>query len=202
MQNKTRAIVPSRLETWGVAFFSLVFVLLGSAHDLLQRYGLISSSHVVHDQLSKGVGQGLQKLDSYSFTQNATTFVVWGLVGLVSFSIFQTVWRASQRLKYEQEVSSNEYIHPANFNRQNYWRTIVVDLGLSLVFTALLLVSLGFYALRALPYATHHVGRFLLQLNLGNLKDLALGLVVGFASTYVLYVVWKISVWHHRASQQ
>ena len=201
MKTKSLRIIPTRIETLGVAFFSLVFLLLGNAHDLLQRYGLISSSQIVHDQLGKGVGQGLQKLDSYSFTQNATTFIVWGLVGLISFSIFQTIWRASQRLKYQQEVSSNQYIHPANFNRHSYWRSISMDLGLSLIFTALLLTGLAVYLLRALPYATHHVGRFLLQLNVTNLADLAIGLAVGFLATYLLYVLWKITVWHHRASR-
>ena len=202
MKQKLLVALPSSLETWGVAFFSVVIAVLGNTHDLLQRYGLISSSRIVHDQLGKGVSQGLHTLDSFAVTQNATTFIVWGLVGLVTFSIIQTIWHTSQRVQYEEAVSSNAYIHPQNFTRRAYWRSIVTDLCLTIAFSALVFVVAVVHVLFAFPFATHHVGHFLLQISISNIPDLLTGLAVGFIATYALYAAWKLALWHHRAGQQ
>ena len=202
MKHKQRTVWPSALETWGVAFFALVIIVLGNTQDLLQRYNLISSSRVVHDQLSKGVTHGLRTLDSFAVTQNATTFIVWGLVGLITFSVIQTIWQTSQRVQYEEAVSSNEFIHPQNFNRTTYWQVILTNLVLSIAFLALFFVLAVVYVLFVFPFATHHVGHFLLRPGFSNIPDLLVGLFVGFVSTYALYVAWKLVVWHRRAGQQ
>lgn len=192
--------LPSALETGGIVFLSIMILLVGNAKDLLERYGLLSSSQIVKDRLAHGVDHGLTKLDSFRATNGVVTFVVWGAVGLVTFSFVQALLRASNQIRYEKQLSSNEYVHPANFNRRAYWRQIVRNGLVSFLLLACLVVALLFYIALMIPLSFLHARRFLLQPSAAHISELVIGLVVLAASTYIVYALLKITVIHHRRS--
>lgn len=196
-----RKLIPSALATWGVAFFSLAVIVAGNAHDLLARYGLISSTTIVHNQLKHGVSGGLVKLDSFTFTDTVVNFMLWGVVGLVSFSVFQSILRASKYIKYEEEVGSNEYVHPASFKRDNYWSSILLDALFSFLLLALFVGGAILYVLKVYPYGIRHTGLLLLDTRLAHIKDFVLGALAIFVSSYVLFIVLQLVIRHHQASE-
>lgn len=201
MQKNIRSFIPSSTETGGVAFVALLVVLLGNAKDLLNHYGLASSSKVVQAHIGSKVGDGLGKLDHFSLTTSVVTFAIWGVVGLIAFSVLQAALRVSGEVKYEEEVSSNQYVHPAGFSRQGFWRQIVISALISFGLLLLLAVVAVLYLVYFLPHGFTYARRFLLNASLLGVGDLLLGLLIVSVGTYILYFCLKLVIWHHRAAR-
>jgi hypothetical protein len=200
MQKLSR-LFPSAPEVWGIAFATLVLLLIGNGKDLLQRYGLVQSSQVVKNQLGHGIGSGLGILDSFTVTRSIVNFALWGVVGLIAFSFVHTLLTASNRLQEEKELSSNAYVHPEGFRRDSFWHHIVLHTVTSfglLVLSAAVIVTYLFWVF---PRSSARAGRFLLHLTPGHVTDLLIGLVSLFIGTYVVYVVLKLALRHHRVSR-
>lgn len=201
MRRSFRSLIPSSTETGGIAFAALLVVLLGNAKGLLNHYGLALSAEVVKSHIGSKVGDGLSKLDHFSLTGSVVTFAIWGVVGLITFSVLQAVLWVSSEVKYEEEVSSDQYVHPAGFSRQGFWRQIFISALMSFGLLILLAAAVILYLLYALPYGLTYARRFLLHASLFGIGDLLLGLSVVFVGTYTLYICLKLVVWHHRAAR-
>jgi hypothetical protein len=201
MQKSLPKLFPSSTETAGIAFVSLLIVLLGNGKDLLERYGLLNSSQLVQKQLGNQVGSGLGKLDTFKFTDSVVSFAVWGVVGLISFSLLQAVLRTSNQIKYHKAVGSNRYVHPANFTRERFWRHIVIDTALSFGFLLLIVATVVFYFTYTLPKGFTHARRFLLHVSVTRVGDLLLGLVMVFVGTYLVYAAVRLALRHYHTTR-
>lgn len=200
MPKKYNPLIPSMYELWYVILTSAALLVVGCAHVFLERYDLIGSSSVVRAQFSNAVGNGLGALDAFSFTATAITFIVWGAIGLAVFSLIHAFARASNAWRFQHELSSNRYIHPANFNRKIYWQNVVRHTVMSFVLLALLIIGVLLYLLIVIPISFYYTQHFLIHSSLINLWSLAVGAVTIFAGTFVMYVLLKAVIWQHRAS--
>jgi hypothetical protein len=154
----------------------------------------------VHDQLAHRVASGLDVLDNFTFTPAIVTFVTWGLIGLVLFSLVQSLMRASGTLQFERDLSSNRYIHPQNFKRSTFWRHIIIDTTISFALLAVLAASAIMYLLFIVPVGFAYVQRVLVQFSLSNMLVCLVGAFTIFSGTLLLYLLLKITVVHYRFS--
>ncbi|HSX30562.1 MAG TPA: hypothetical protein VLE99_01475 [Candidatus Saccharimonadales bacterium] len=199
LSSRLWSFVPTSFETWCVLFVSLAIVALGNAQIILARFGLVQSSELVQARLGHGVTSGLTKLDSFTITQTAATFLVWAGIGLVAFSFVYAVLRTSERIEYRKALSSNEYIHPAAFNRASFMRTAITGALLSFTTLVLFLAGTALYLHYVMPSSFVHIRRFLLlDPSLSHFGSLCLGAMALFAGTYVLYALGRLTVWSHR----
>jgi hypothetical protein len=202
MRSPFSRLVPNSAEVGGIAFASLLIVLIGNAKDLLNYYGLISSSDVIQSQLSSSFGSGLSKLDSFSVTPTVVTFGIWGLVGLTTLSIVQAILRVTGEIAYEKQVSSNDYIHPGNFSRQSYWAQITFHTLISLALWVLLAGVALAYLFGVIPLGFTYARHFLLHATLPGIGYLLLGLTLVFVGTLALYTCLKLVMRHHWAPKE
>lgn len=200
MQKIFKRALPSGIELGYVALAAFALLLVGNAKFILQRYGLIGPSALVQRQLAHGVGSGLQYLDSFNITAGAVNFIIWSLVGLVGFSVVQALLKATGIIRFERDLSSNRYVHPQNFDRKVYWRHIVTDAAISFILLALLAAVTALYVVIIVPTALNYTQQFIISSDMSHLGSLAIGAVTAFAGTFVVYALWKLVVWHHRAS--
>lgn len=198
MKTAYKKLFPSAFELWCVVAVSAAILVAGNAKVLLQKLGLISSSSVVSQHVSSTVGNSLVTFDSYSITPGLVTFITWSIIGLVTFSIAQAFVRASGMIKFEREVSSNQYVHPQNFKRDSYWKNIATDTVVSFVSLSLLAVGFTMDVLYVLPTSFTDIQRFLLDPSTTNAASLAVGIVAVLASTTVVYLLFKVVAWRHR----
>lgn len=202
MHTKERQLLLSAFELWCVALVSLGLLIVGNARIFLERYGLIGSSAEIHRQLTSQVSSGLSVLDSFTVTPALVTFITWGMIGLVLFSIIQAAVRASGIVRLERDLSSNRYVHPQNFDRGVYWKRIATDAVLSFVLLALLVAAAVMYVVFAVPVGFAYVQRFLLHISLPHTFDLLAGLFTIFVGTALLYWLIKLAVWHHHLANR
>lgn len=200
MKQKIRTLIPSSTDVGAAIFLTLLILLVGNAHDLLQRYGLLSSSQVVNSQLHHVVGSGLGWLDSKQATTNIVTFAIWGVVGLVAFSLVQTLLRATGKIRYEKEFSTNRYVHPSEFRSDSFWRQVGTSMVVSMLLIILSVVSLLLYILAALPASFTFARRLLLQPSIAHIGDFAVGFLGLFGCTLVVYLLLRLTVRQHRSS--
>jgi hypothetical protein len=202
MRAKENPLLPSVYEYWYLGLASLAVLIAGNAKVLLQHFGLINSSGVVGERVSDTVGSGLRVLDTFNATPGVVTFITWGVIGLILFSLVQTFVRASGYIEFEREVGSNRFVHPANFSRRRYWRTILLHAFLSFGLIILLLIYAALYVLFVVPVASLYLQRVLIVSDPSRLLDLALCIFVTGAGTFVLYFILKAVLWQHRISQR
>jgi hypothetical protein len=202
MRTQENPFVPSIYEYWYLFLAAVAVLIAGNARVLLQHYGLIASSNIVGDRVSSTVGSGLRAIDTFSATPGVVTFMTWGIVGLILFSLVQAFVKASGVIDFEREVGSNHFVHPDNFNRRNYWRTILLNTFLSFGLTVLLLIGTMLYVLFVVPVASLYLQRFLIVSSMGRVLDLVLSLFVVSTGTFALYFIVKAVLWQHRHSQR
>lgn len=187
----------SSFELWCVGLSTLALLIAGNIKLFLEHYGLLGSSAVVGQELSNRFTSGLSLLDTFSMTPQVVTFLTWAVIGLVLFSIGQALRRASAAVTLAEELGTNRYVHPDNFNRREYWRRVATDATVSLVLLMLTLAVAILYMLLVVPVGFMYVQNFLLTLGARQLLDLALGIFVMYVGGLVLYFLAKIAITHH-----
>jgi hypothetical protein len=202
MRTKENPFIPSVYEYWYLALAALVVLIAGNAKALLEHFGLIDSSTIVGDQVSGTIGSGLRVLDTFNATPGLVTFITWGIIGLVLFSVIQAFVKASSIIDFEREVGSNHFVHPANFSRRRYWRTVMLNSFLSFGLIMMLLISIVLYVLFVVPVASLYLQRFLIVSSLGRWLDLVFSFFVVGTGTFAVYFILKAVLWQHRHSQR
>lgn len=188
----------SSFELWCVGLATLALLIGGNARLFLEHYGLLGSSEIVGHQLSNRFTDGLSLIDAFTLTPEVVTFLTWAIIGLVLFSIAQAVRRASANIALTEELGTDRYIHPDNFDRRRYWRQVAIDAGISLVLLLLALTGAALYMLLVVPVGFMYVQDFLLTLKAAQLVDLTLGLFVTYIGGLVLYFIAKATVRHYQ----
>lgn len=201
MRSKENPLIPSLYEYWYITLAALVVLVTGNAKILLQHFGLMNSSYIVGDHVSNTVGSGLHVIDDFNATPGIVTFITWGVIGLVVFSLLHALRKASGAIDFEREVGSNRFIHPTNFSRRRYWRTILVNTFLSFGLITLLLFGIVLYVLFVVPVASLYLQRFLIVSSLARLLDLAVSLLIVGTGTLAVYFILKAVLWHHHHTQ-
>lgn len=202
MQKNSRPLLLTSYEAWCASLVAFAVLVAGQGHLILEKLGLMDSSAIVKGQVTSKVGSGLQTLDSFRLTAGLVTFLVWGLVGLVTLSVIRGIMQATGAIKFESELSSNRYVHPQGFNRDRFWRRVIIDTVLSFALLLLLVVGAIAYVVWAVPFSLNHVRSFILETSVTNAIGLALGAVILVATTIAVYYLLKLVLWHHRVSQR
>jgi hypothetical protein len=200
MRSNENPFFPTIYELGYVGIATLAVLIAGNAKALLEHFGLISSSDVVGDRVSTTVGSGLKVIDAFSATPGLVTFITWGIIGLILFSLVQAFIRASGEIEFEREVGSSRFIHPANFRRDRYWRTILFNAFLSFGLIVFLLISIVLYILFVVPIASLYLQRFLILSTASRLLALLVSLFIISVGTFALYCILKAVLWQYRAS--
>ena len=190
----------SIFEFWWIALAAFVLLIAVDGRTILGRMNLVDASDVVHTQVSQTVGSSLGLLDAFAITPTVITFVVWGVAGLVLFSIIQGMIRAGNAVKFEHDLGSDRYVHPAGFRSGVYWRRLVVSALLSFVLIVLLITAASLYAFTVVPVCAEYTQQFILQPSLLGVLNALLGVVAAIAGAVVVYGLLKLVLWHHRAT--
>jgi hypothetical protein len=200
MSKSSKLILPGTFELWCLTVASLAILLVGNMRFLLARYGLVESSELINTQINARLKTGLHLLDSFSATATAITFVLWVLAGIITISLVNTFAHASEVLRFEQDVSSNKFIHPRNFDPRRYWRHIFVGTVWSFILFCMLALGVVLYMAIVIPVSFSFIQRFLLSLHLGDIPYMLLGLGAVFGGTVVIYMLIKSIVLQHRVA--
>lgn len=202
MRTSENPLLPSIYEYWYSVMAAMAILVAGNAKVLLEHFGLMSSSNIVGNHVSATVGGSLRVIDNLSATPGVVTFITWGIIGLVVFSIIHAFTKASSALDFERELGSNRFVHPANFNPRRYWHTILLNAFLSFGLIAMLAASIVLYVLFVVPIASLYLQRCLIVSSIGRFVDLAISLFIVSTGTLALYFVLRAVLWQHRHSQQ
>jgi len=201
MKNQQDPPLISIYEYWYIGLAAAAVLLAGNAKVLLDHFGLISSSTIIGDHVGSTIGAGLHVIDAFSATPGVVTFITWGIIGLVLFSLVQAFFKASGYIEFQREVGSSRFIHPANFSSSKYWRTVLLNTFLSFGLIVLLLMTIVLYVLFVVPVSSLYLQRFLIVSFPTRLIALVISLFVISAGTFMLYFILKAVLWQHRKSQ-
>lgn len=198
MKLHLKQLLPTSYELIGGGFLTIVIILLANSKQLLSYYGLQSSDQIIKSSAGQTLNSALRTIDSLSATDGIVTFLIWALVGVVCFGIVEGIARALSELKFENELSSGRYIHPATFTKVKFWRGVLLD-TIALAFgVAVLLVGVFAFVLFFLPISLAYSRVFLFNVSLQNTLYMLLGFVVAFAGWLVLTVAVRFLLHRHR----
>lgn len=198
MKLHLKYLVPSVFEVVGAGFVTVVLVLVANSHQLLNYYGLQSSDQVLRTSATGAVSSALDKLDGLTATASVVTFVIWAVVGMVCFSIVQSIGQTISELEFEEQLSSRRYIHPATFTKAHFWKGVVQDfVGLAASF-ALLAAAVSAFVLFVLPVGLAYSRLFLFTINLVNAGYFVIGLAVMFVGLLAVDICIRLLLQRRR----
>jgi uncharacterized membrane protein SpoIIM required for sporulation len=186
MTIRSKHIFPGTFELISLVVVSILVVVLGNSRQLLDYYGLSSTNQVLKQGAGDTIAKGLTQLDSFSFTGQVVTFLIWAVVGLLCFSVAQAIARGYQEFQREEELSSNRYIHPSTFRRSAFWKS--VGWNFATVVAGLTLLGLALYGMLAyvLPIGLTYTQVFLQGVSVLHLGYFLLGLAVIYVGLIIL----------------
>jgi hypothetical protein len=193
-------LLPDTVELGYTMLITCVVILLGNAKLILEKVGLLSSADLIEQRFSTKVTTGFDSLSSFRFTGSVLQGIIWGVVGLIVYSMLQTIWQAARTATYRRGFDSKQFIHPKQFTHDLYWRQILTDTALGFTLLVLLVLGAILYIVVALPASFAYAQRFILKPSFSGLLDLLLSVVVTFVSTAVLLLLVKLVVRHHRTT--
>lgn len=191
-------LIPSVFEVIAVAFAAIVIVLLANSRQLLSYYDLQSSNQLIKSSAGGAMSQGLSRLDNFTWTGPVVTFLIWAGVGVICFSIAQGLVRAYQEFEFEEELSSNRYIHPSTFTKAGFWKGVAKDFAGTTVSLLLVAASVICFLLLVLPVGMAYSRVFLFGVSVSNFLYIVLGLTVIFAGLVVIDVLMRLLLQRRR----
>ena len=191
-------LIPSSWEVGGLALASLAIALLGNLTHLIHRYQLDNSVQTIGNRADTTLTTGLSKIDSYQATPTIVTFLVWAVIGLFTLSVLQAILRITGEIKYNNQLTSNAYVHPTNFSRRGFWHQVVLHSLGTFVTVTLLGVAITLFALYVLPLGLIYIRVFLLDFSLANSLYALLGLAVLWVGLLIVDVFARLVRWRYR----
>ena len=191
-------LVPSPWEVVACGVVGLTISLLGNSKLLISHYGLASSATTLSNHADTTLTNGLSKLDSYQATTTIVSFMVWAMIGLLTLSILQAIARLSQEVSYENNVSSNTYVHPSGFKRTSFWRQVLLQSIGTFASVALLVAGIILFGLYVLPLGLIYVRVFLLEFSASNFLYGLLGYLLLLAGLLALDILARIVRWRYK----
>lgn len=198
MKLQPKNLIPTVYETIGLVALSLLVVLLGNTRELLDYYGLQSSGQVIKTSAGQAIGNGLNKLDSFSFTDRVVTFIIWAVIGMLCFSVVQGIAKVGHDIEYEERLSSNKFVHPKTFRKGAFWVQVFKNFIMLVVSLAILCALLFLILLYILPASLAYCRVFVGGINLTSAADFLIGLAIIFFGLLMLDLSLRLVVNHHR----
>ena len=163
------------LSTIGVA---LTVFFLVTIPTLIRHFHLTHAQTILLDNIGHHITKGLAVLDALSFTNTVVTFLFWGLVGIIIYGFTTVMVRLWQLSQEDKELASDEYIHPADFSRQAYWRQILEKEAFSTVLLAAELIVTCALLFWAFPFALLRLSAMLSAFSLLQLFHMVLWVAI------------------------
>jgi hypothetical protein len=189
---------PNLIELWYIVFISCAFILVGNAKLLLQRAGLISSAHLIGQQVSTKVIWGTNWLSTFRFTAGIINLIIWGATGLVIYSLLQSIVRTLRTIAFERDIDSGRFIHPQNYTHEAYWKQIIADTFLGFILLSLLALGIIGYLYIIVPDSFIFVQKLILHPSFRTLLDPFVGLDILCVGTGILYILIRLVIRHHK----
>lgn len=198
MKFNLRQLLPTSYELIGGFFLTIAIIFFANSKQLLNYYGLQSSDNLIKSSAGHVATDFLKSLDSLSATDGVVTFLIWAVVGIICFGIVEAIARAYSELKFENDLSSRQYVHPATFTKLKFWRGVLVD-SLSLGFGLIvLLVSVLVLTLFLIPLGLAYSRVFLFDVSVANALYMLLGIAVTLAGWVLLDISVRYLLHRHR----
>jgi hypothetical protein len=136
-------------------------------------------------------------LDSLELTATVVTFVFWGFVGLIAYSIVNGLLKVRQEIDYEQELTSDEYVRPAARTKGDIVRgEISSNVAFGLTGLIAILMS-GCFVILVLPMVALYSRMLGLQLTAENGAYLAAAVTLLWMTTCAVIWTWKVFIHRH-----
>jgi hypothetical protein len=117
---KIKQFLPDKPQTFLYLVVGLLLIILLDIKDYVNYY----KSQIV------GVSDGSQLFSTNSIVPSFLSqsrmgeAVFWGILGA---SIYLLIWIANTIFtNFRNDFKADKFVHPANFNRSNFWKTIIV----------------------------------------------------------------------------
>lgn len=192
---------PSGVEIGYILLITCAILLVGNGKLLLERAGLISSAHLIGEQVSTKVVWGTALLDTFRFTAGAINLIIWGGTGLIIYSVLQSLVQMLRTIQYNRDFDSNRYIHPRNFTHRGYWGQVATNAIAGFMLMAMLAVGAFAYIAIAVPDSFAYIHRFIFHPSLQNAVDLLIGIGIAFVATGILFTLVMLVIRHHQLSK-
>ena len=109
-----------------IALLAVLLIVLGAVasdgHNAAVKASLLTT-------VNSTVQSGLFWLDGFEVTNAVVTFMFWGFVGLVAYSSISLLFSISEEVKYERDLSTDEYVRPAQKTKGDIVRAELVDMA-------------------------------------------------------------------------
>ncbi len=176
-----------------VALVAAVFIALVALADAGEAATVKAT---LLSRLNGAVQSVLTWLDGFETTNAVVTFMFWGFVGLVAYGSVMVVAKISQEVRYESELSTDDYVHPARKTNRDI---IVAELASTLVKAAVgifLLVALAVLVFVVLPALIVQVRSAVLQPGLMAWLSALAATVLMAADTCLVTLVTRTLIHH------
>jgi hypothetical protein len=194
-------LVPTRVEVFFLLILALILSILWNGHALLSYYGLTPSASFLSTSTSAQLQTGLAHLDHYKFTATIVTFAVWAIIGLVTLSVLQAIFSLSRTVDYQKKLSSNAYVHPSNFTRKSFWRSVATASIRTFIIAFITLMYFAFFCFYLVPLGGVYAAGFLLDMTASNALYLVIGEAILFFSLVLLDVAVRLVRFRHELTR-
>lgn len=183
LHNKIRDyLVPNKLEM--VLYLAVAVAILFVANfKYLTTYWLNSTGNVPQtgEDVVQFYADGFfQAFEGLAFAPSTAVFIFWSLVGLIIFSLAQSVYNVYAEVKNDITVDTH-FLHPSNYTRWRFWGEVLVQFTAHLLLYGLIILwglLLGFVLT---PIVSVVAQQLFLEMKLLSL--------VMFLSSFVLFYI-------------
>ncbi len=192
MQSLTQTkdyLSPSKLELvfYGVLSFVIIFA---ANFNYLANYLVHNTGGV--PEFDKGITSlytdgFLSFVDGLAFIPTSAIFIFWSLVGIVVYTILQSVLGLLAELKNDIDITQ-KYLHPSNFLRWKFWAEVFLQLIAHISLYSLMVLWSFLLGYVLIPLSTLFSSRLLGDFDFYNVASF----IGSFALLYVGVIVFAL----------
>lgn len=195
-QTYWQKIRPNGFDTIIGTLIILMVLVVALLPTIVIKHQLFTVENAVLAQLAHGFTAVLTGIDSMKFSATIVTFLLWGLVGLITYGIIMGIIRFWQHTETLKEMVSEEFVHPAEFSTKRYWRTLALREGVNIAVILLGLACVSIVVFALLPAATVHARTLVLNWSWPAAAQTAAAVVLFWAG--IIAVILCFKAWHYR----
>ena len=192
----------AKLEKFDYTVCAIVGIILALLIVVASLTGT-ESSYAVKQTLGTSVNEKISNilywLDSFEMANSVATFLFWGGVGFVLYIGVSAVIGMTKEVSYEQELGSDEYVHPATKSRKDIISAEITGAVLLGACFVLLLATMAIFLFLVLPALVVNARAFTLQPTMQNALSFSAALVVCIASLCLIWFAGKLAM-HRRVA--
>lgn len=187
IQNKDY-LLPTKLELIFYAVMTLLVVFIANFNYLtaylLQTGGVPNTGRGIIRLYVDGF---LRFIDGLVFIPTSAVFIFWSLVGIVVYTILQSVYSMMVELRNDIEVTTH-FRHPGRFFRLLFWEEIFLQFIAHLSLYGLIVLWAFLLGYVMIPIGAFFSSQFLLNMKLYN----ALSFLSSFVLLYIGILVFAL----------